>query len=136
MTFFIFKIIENKIVVLFYFTQQINLSNFCQQMIKLFAKATSFLNEIIYEINVIFDEPNISQIRFTNAKIHNCHSLEETKKTIIVSLNNENCYVNEVNIKNFVVNGNDANCDYIAFVTKYQKFKYYIESMRCKNYLC
>ncbi len=65
MTFFIFKIIENKIAVLFYFTQQINLSNFCQQMIKLFAKATSFLNEIIYEINVIFDEPNISQIRFT-----------------------------------------------------------------------
>ena len=128
--FIVFKIIENKIVVLFNFAQQIVPSNFYQQVMKLFTKATFFLNEVIDEINVIFDEPNISIINFKNAKINNCHSLEEIKKAIIVSLNNENCYVNGVNIKNLVNNGNNANCDYTAFITKYQKYKYYIDAIK------
>ena len=130
LTFIVFKIIENKIIVLFNFSQQIDLSNFGQQVMNLLKKATSFLNEIIDEINVIFDEPNISQINFANAKISNCHSLEEAKEAIIVSLNNENCYVNEIAIKNLVNNNGNINCDYTAFITKYEKYKYYIETIK------
>ena len=130
LTFVIFKIVENKIVVFYNFSQQIIFSNFTHQIMELFSKASSFLNESIDKISIIFDEPNISKINFTNIKINNCRNIEETKKTIITILNEENCYVNEINIKNFTSNGDSINCDYTAFVTKYEKYEYYIETVK------
>lgn len=130
LTFIVFEIIENKITVFFNFSQQYVFLNFMHQIMELFAKAAIFLNEKIDEIKIIFDEPNISKINFTNTKINNCHSIEEVKKMIIMTLNNENCYVNEIAIKNLISNDNGIICDYVAFVTKWEKYKYYVDAIK------
>ncbi len=130
LTFIVFKIVDNKVVVFYNFSQKIIFSNFAHQMMELFAKASTFLNEAIDKINIIFDEPNISKIDFTKIKINNCQDIEEAKKTITIMLNKENCYVNEINIKNFTNNDNNVACDYTAFVTKYEKYKYCIEAIK------
>lgn len=128
--FIVFKIVTNKIIVFYNFSQKIILSNFAHQVRELFTKASIFLNEIIDKITIIFDEPNISKIDFTNIKINNCRDIEEAKKIITTTLNKENCYVNEISIKNFINNDNNAICNYTAFVTKYEKYKYYIEAIK------
>ena len=130
LTFIVFKIVDNKVVVFYNFSQKIIFSNFAHQMMELFAKASTFLNEAIDKINIIFDEPNISKIDFTKIKINNCQDIEEAKKTITAMLNKENCYVNEINIKNFTNNDNNVACDYTAFVTKYEKYKYCIKVIK------
>ena len=130
LTFVVFKIIENKVVVFYNFSQQIIFSNFSHQIMELFSKASTFLNESIDKIDIIFDEPNISKINFANIEINNCRDIAQTKKIITTTLNKENCYVNEINIKNFTNNGSNINCNYTAFVTKYEKYKYYIEAIK------
>ena len=130
LTFIVFKIVDSKIIVFYNFSQKIILSDFAHQIMELFANTSTFLNEAIGKINIIFDEPNISKINFTNIKISNCQDIEEIKKAITSILNKENCYVNEIGIKNFTNNENNVVCDYTAFVTKYEKYKYYIEAIK------
>lgn len=130
LTFIVFKIIESKLVVFFNFTQQFVFANFAKQVAELLTKASMFLNEMITEIKVIFDESNISKINLSNIKINNCCGLEEAKKIIIDKLSNENCYVNAINIKNLINNNNDISCNCDVFVTKYEKYNYYIAAIK------
>lgn len=93
-------------------------------LLKLLTHAANFINCYIKDVEVVFDDPEVANVKYENAEFFDCSSKEDVIKEIYKKATIDNYYINEINFDSIVYDEIDkkaiVNCtatasNYITF---------------------